>query len=208
MPPRNLSFLGATSLRRVTLPQLSAAWEAAAVVAAVMGFGLVWAWLAAPASRDLPVHPYPVVAMSPESSNHPARPAPAATDPHSEATEWLVDGFNLLHTVLLGGQDRSQWWTASSRARVLEAVAGATHVRQHPHVWVVFDGSRPAPESGAGRLHSVFAPSADDWLLGRVKRSPDPGQVVVVTSDRQLADRARHHGATVLAPSDFLAGDA
>jgi len=110
--------------------------------------------------------------------------------------------------VLLGGEERSRWWTAPNRTRVLEAVEGATHERQHPHVWVVFDGSRPAPEPGLGRLHSVFAPSADDWLLRRVRRSPHPERIVVVTADRQLADRARHHGATVQAPRSFLAGEA
>ena len=88
---------------------------------------------------------------------------------------------------------------------MLEAVAGATHEREHPHVWVVFDGSRPVREEGAGRLHAVFAPSADDWLVRRVKAAEQPGRVVVVTADRSLANRARHHGAVVLKPGDFLA---
>ena len=209
MPPRNPSFLGTRSFPGVGLPQIPAALEAAAVVAAVMGFGLAWAWLAAPSPRAVPVQPaYAVVAMSSEWSNDPAALAASTTAPQAAAEEWLVDGFNLLHTVLLGGEERSRWWTASNRTRVLEAVAGATHERQHPHVWVVFDGSRPAPQSEPGRLHSVFAPSADDWLLRRVRHSTHPERIVVVTADRRLAARARHHGATVQTPGRFLAGEA
>jgi len=191
---------------KLAFPQLPAAFEAAAVVAAVMGFGLGWAWLAGPAERDGTV--YPVSAMStPESAGSAPETAAmqAEGEPLHEVEEWLIDGFNLLHAALLGGEDRSRWWTAASRSRVLEAVAGATHEREHHRVWVVFDGSRPAPRSDAGRLHSVFAPSADDWLVRRVKQAPEPGHVVVVTADRKLANRARHHGARVLTPGSFLA---
>lgn len=211
MQCRHLSFLGVTPWTRVALPQLPAALEAAAVVAAVIGFGLAWAWLADPGPRVRTA--YPEVAMpTPESSGSPPSPASAAASAGDEALpeveEWLVDGFNLLHTVLLGGEERSRWWTTSGRSRVLEAVAGATLNRDPERVWVVFDGSRPAPDSAAGPLHAVFAPSADDWLLRRVKQAREPGRIVVVTADRKLANRARHHGAVVLSPSDFLARDA
>ena len=209
MPPNRPSFVGDRSLRAVSLPQLPAALEAAAVVAAVMGFGLSWAWLAAPPSRDLTAEPvYPAAAMPADPSNIPTQPAGTAAAPEAETTEWLIDGFNLLHTVLLGGEERGQWWTAASRSRVLEAVAAATQERGHDRVWVVFDGSRPAPEPATGPLQSVFAPSADDWLVRRVKSASDPSRVVVITADRKLANRARHHGASVQTPRAFLTGEA
>jgi hypothetical protein len=192
-------FLGST-LPRVGLPQLPAALEAAAVVAAVMGFGLGWAWLARPAPPTGAA--YPVVAMS--------TPEPDSGS-ESPVEQWLIDGFNLLHTVLLGGEERGRWWTAAGRARVLEAVAGATHEHERTRVWVVFDGSRPAPatrEPEAGRLHSIFAPSADEWLVERVRAADRPERVVVVTADRRLAGRARHHGAVVLPPGEFLSRQA
>jgi rRNA-processing protein FCF1 len=51
----------------------------------------------------------------------------------------------------------------------------------------------------------VFAPSADDWLLREVRSAENPSRVVVVTADRSLGDRARHAGASVVSPRDFLA---
>lgn len=215
MQRRQPGFLGVFAFRN-TLPPLPAALEAAAVVVAVMGFGLGWAWLAGPTR---PADPrtdatwstdaaYPSLAMS-ESDSSGSRPRATAVSAPTQAVEaWLVDGFNLLHTVLLGGEERSRWWTAAGRSRVLEAVADATHERDHARVWVVFDGSRPAPPSpdgDAGRLHAVFAPSADDWLVRRVREAASPDRVVVVTADRKLANRARHHGASVMTPVDFLA---
>jgi predicted RNA-binding protein with PIN domain len=207
--------------RKASLPRLSEAVEAAAVLVAVVGFGLGCALWLEPSGPEMqgvqPVWPaslsgtaYPGPAMStPDSSDEaPGSHSPANTaDPHVD--EWLVDGFNLLHAVLLGGEDRSQWWKASGRSRVLEAVAEATSEDEHDRVWVVFDGSRPAPESSSDagnvdRLQSVFAPSADDWLVRRVKAAPDPAHVVVVTGDRKLANRARHNGAVIQSPSDFL----
>ena len=199
------SFLGAATVRR-TLPQIPATLEAAAVIIAVMGFGLGWAWLT---NQTQPAEAaYPDFAMStPGSTGSSPHPAPASTDAEArpQVSEWLIDGFNLLHTTLLGGEERRRWWTASGRERVLEAVEEATHSGEHPHIWDVFDGSRPAPDESAGRLHAVFAPSADEWLVDRVRTAAEPGRVVVVTADRKLANRARHHGAVVLSPGDFLA---
>jgi rRNA-processing protein FCF1 len=53
-------------------------------------------------------------------------------------------------------------------------------------------------------LVPVFAPSADDWLLARVREEDDPTRVVVVTADRKVAGRARQRGARVVSPRDFL----
>jgi rRNA-processing protein FCF1 len=51
----------------------------------------------------------------------------------------------------------------------------------------------------------VFAPSADDWLLQAVRDAEEPSALVVVTADRQLADRIRHRGARIVSPRTFLA---
>jgi predicted RNA-binding protein with PIN domain len=121
---------------------------------------------------------------------------------------WLLDGFNVLHAGPLGGRDRSEWWTESRRSELLELAGRFDDPRAE--IWVVFDGPRPEPpltadESGpASRPRRVFAPSADEWLLARVRAAGDPGRVAVVTSDRKLADRARHRGAQVFSPRTFL----
>ena len=36
--------------------------------------------------------------------------------PDSPASVWLIDGFNVLHAGVLGGRDRSEWWTEARRA--------------------------------------------------------------------------------------------
>jgi predicted RNA-binding protein with PIN domain len=151
------------------------------VVAGVLAFGLAWAGAAGL-----------------------ARPGPYTPAPMSDE-RWLVDGFNVLHAGVLRGNDRRGWWREEVRARLLERVAafedGAAEL------WVVFDGPGPgaAAERESERPRVVFAPSADEWLLEAVRDAPDPASVVLVTADRQLADRARHRGARVVSPRAFLA---
>jgi len=157
------------------------ALQTGGVVAAVLLFGLGWAGLA----------------------GH-ARPGPYNPAPMSDE-RWLVDGFNVLHAGVLRGKDRRGWWREEVRARLLERVAafedGAAEL------WVVFDGPGPGAdaERDSQRPRVVFAHSADEWLLAAVRDTPDPASVVVVTADRQLADRARHRGARVVSPRAFLA---
>lgn len=121
----------------------------------------------------------------------------------SEAKIWLVDGYNVLHAAVLVGRDRSQWWTESRRRELLERVSGFD---ADVEIWVVFDG---ADDSGGSAvpsgLHCVFAASADDWLVDRVRRAEDPTEIAVVTADRQVAGRARGRGAQIVSPKDFIA---
>ena len=121
------------------------------------------------------------------------------------AEEWLIDGFNVLHVGVLGGEPRTEWWRSAQRERLLERVrcfepAGA-------RVIVVFDGRHPpAPaEDGTDRVEVVFAPSADEWLVARVRDAQDPAGLAVVTADRRLSSRVERRGARVVAPGTFLA---
>jgi predicted RNA-binding protein with PIN domain len=125
-------------------------------------------------------------------------------EPMSEE-RWLVDGFNVLHAGVLRGSDRRGWWREEMRARLLQRVAAFEDTSAE--LWVVFDGPGPGAEAerASQRPRVVFAPSADDWLLAAVREAPDPGAVVLVTADRQLADRARHRGARIVSPRTFLA---
>jgi len=120
-----------------------------------------------------------------------------------EPTIWLVDGYNVLHAAVLGGKDRSQWWTGSRRRELLERVSGFD---VDAEIWIVFDG--PDDSGAEAELpgpRCVFAASADAWLVDRVRRAEDPSEIAVVTADRQVAGRARGRGARIVSPKDFLA---
>jgi predicted RNA-binding protein with PIN domain len=120
-----------------------------------------------------------------------------------EPSIWLVDGYNVIHTGLLGGRDRSQWWTEPRRLELLERAA---RFEPASELWIVFDGPEdPGEGATPSGLRCVFAKSADDWLVDRVRRSDDPSQIAVVTADRQVAGRAQTRGAQIVSPADFLA---
>lgn len=133
----------------------------------------------------------------------------------------LVDGFNVLHAVLLG-KERAGWWRRALRERLLERVrawdGGADEI------WVAFDGSRPAesvwaepvarssdPDGDGDRgrhgpiVHQLFVESADDWIVRRARRAERPERILVVSADRKVAGRARSAGCEVLAPWAFIA---
>jgi len=120
-----------------------------------------------------------------------------------EARIWLVDGYNVLHAGVLGGRDRSEWWSESRRRELLDRVSSFD---ADAEIWIVFDGpddrGTAADETG---LRCVFAPSADAWLVERVRSAEDPTEIAVVTADRQVAGRARGRGAQIVSPKDFLA---
>lgn len=132
--------------------------------------------------------------------------APYTREAMDEPRLWLVDGFNTLHVALLRGRERGAFWTEARRRELLDRVRGFDD--PSAEVWVVFDGPRPLPASGdfeaLGAPQVAFAPSADEWLLRRVREAP-LGQVAVVTADRSLGSRARARGARVVSPRAFLA---
>jgi predicted RNA-binding protein with PIN domain len=115
--------------------------------------------------------------------------------------QWLVDGFNVIQVGLLAGREREHWWGPARRSELRERAEQLDD--PEAEVLLVFDGSEPGPAQ-EGRTRSVFAPSADDWILARLGKTPDPARVRVVTADRRLAARARSRGAEVVSPAEFL----
>jgi predicted RNA-binding protein with PIN domain len=158
------------------------------VVSAILAFGLGWAAAGSP--------------LAPSASYT----AAVSEAPREEgAVRWLVDGFNVLHAGVLRGNDRRGWWREEMRGRLLSRVA--SFEEKDAELWVVFDGQGPGGEAERASEWPkvVFAPSADDWLLEAVRDAEDPSALVVVTADRQLADRIRHRGARIVSPRTFLA---
>ena len=176
---------------------MSGLLETLGVVAGFLVLGLGAAALEQAASATPPAYPTPMEQTPPAESG---AQEPAA----GRAAIWLVDGFNVLCTALLGGRDRSSWWSEERRAELL--ARAALFGEPAAEIWVVFDGSAPPPGAGeAGRVRAIFAPSADTWLLERLRRRLPEGEVAVVTADRRLAERARRRGARIVPPREFLA---
>ena len=76
-------------------------------------------------------------------------------------------------------------------------------------VTVVFERP-PSPPIRSSVIEVAHAPrprayAADDEIIRRLRRDPQPAAVRVVTSDRWLADRASAQGATVEGADGFRA---
>jgi predicted RNA-binding protein with PIN domain len=163
--------------------------EMLGVVGAFVALGLVGQDLGAPPAAEPPRAAYPL-------------PMDPADD--SKGTVWLVDGYNVLCSGLLGGRERSRWWSEERRRELLERLEAFDDPAAE--IWVVFDGESPAglPHEPS-RIRTVFAPSADDWLVSEVnRRAAETRPVAVVTADRKVAGRSRHGGAEVVAPRALL----
>lgn len=117
---------------------------------------------------------------------------------------WLVDGMNVI------GTRPDQWWRDRDAAMLrlvdqLERWAAA----DGEDVTVVFERA-PRPPIRSTVIDVAHAPrpkrhAADDEIVRRLERHPDPTRVHVVTSDRWLADRASAIGASVVGAESFRA---
>jgi predicted RNA-binding protein with PIN domain len=117
---------------------------------------------------------------------------------------WLVDGMNVI------GTRPDAWWKDRDAAMLrlvdlLERWAAA----EGEDVTVVFERA-PRPAIRSTVIEVAHAPrpkpnAADDEIVRRLRDDRDPGQVLVVTSDRWLADRASAEGATVVGADSFRA---
>ena len=95
------------------------------------------------------------------------------------ADRWLVDGMNVI------GSRPDGWWRdrGAAKERLLDELDGLAG-----EVSVVFDEKDL---------------NADDEIVARVAADPDPGSLTVVTSDAELRDRVRAHGAQVEGAGTF-----
>lgn len=132
---------------------------------------------------------------------------------------YLVDGYNFLHAVVLKGRERATWWSPESQARAVSCILPL--VGEGAEAWVVFDRRGPAEASGIdvageagslggsstaeahGGLQVHHAPDADDYIVTRCAELASRREVVVVSADRSLVDRARHRGARGVSPWAF-----
>jgi rRNA-processing protein FCF1 len=113
-------------------------------------------------------------------------------------TRWVVDGMNVIGTRPTG------WWRDRPRAmrELLEELRGLDEP-----VTVVFDGE-PFDIEPDETVEVRFATrrgrnAADDDIVRLVAEAVEP--LCVVTSDAELAERVREHGAEVLGAGTFRA---
>jgi predicted RNA-binding protein with PIN domain len=115
---------------------------------------------------------------------------------------WLVDGMNVIGTRPDG------WWRDRDAAMLrlvdlLERWAAA----EGEDVIVVFERA-PSPPIRSTVIEIAHAPrprpdAADDEIIRRLRKEPQPATVRVVTSDRWLSDRAGAVGASVEGADSF-----
>ena len=119
-------------------------------------------------------------------------------------TRWLVDGMNVI------GSRPDRWWRDRPGAmrRLVERLERFARDTGEP-VTVVFD-SRPRDwDQETEEIGVVFAgrrgrDAADEEIVRMVEEDGDPGSLSVVSSDRLLAENARHAGARIVSSGAFL----
>jgi predicted RNA-binding protein with PIN domain len=111
-------------------------------------------------------------------------------------TRWVVDGMNVI------GSRPTGWWR--DRPGAMRELVEQLRELGEP-VTVVFD-SRPFTFEDTGAVEVLFASragrnAADDDIAAYVEHAVEP--LRVVTSDRELAERVRRHGAEVVGVTAF-----
>ncbi len=115
---------------------------------------------------------------------------------------WLVDGMNVI------GTRPDAWWKDRDAAMLrLVDVLERWAAQDGEDVTVVFERP-PSPPIRSSVIEVAHAPrprrnAADDEIVRRLRADRDPANVMVVTSDRWLADRAAAVGAGVLGAESF-----
>lgn len=114
----------------------------------------------------------------------------------------VVDGYNVTKT---GYGELS---LEQQRNRLVQALA-VLAAQTGAEVTCVFDGAErvhglPAPPRGVRVLFSHKGETADELIRRLVRAEPDGRPVVVVSSDREVADGVRRHGAYPLSAHTLL----
>jgi uncharacterized protein YaiI (UPF0178 family) len=108
---------------------------------------------------------------------------------------------------LIGSRPDGWWRDREGAWRRLAAGLDRYARSSGDEVRLVLDGHRPQDWEEGELVATSFAPggpnAADHAIVARVAADPNPRDLLVVTSDRDLARRVRELGAEVVAPSAF-----
>jgi len=118
--------------------------------------------------------------------------------------EWLIDGYNLLHSLKVGAEKEF----LSSRSAFLERLASFAS-STGSHVLVVLDGKAQDAELESYRtqfFQVIFSQdvSADCCIEKYLYEKRGQSSIMVVTKDRAISNMARGSGARVMANEQFI----
>lgn len=119
-----------------------------------------------------------------------------------EALMVLIDGYNV---------SLNNFGDLPLELQRERTVSAATNIesRFHPSCVIVFDGQSSTTRGRVqSKVHVVFSPSgmsADDVIIERIKVTPLNKPILVVTSDKNLAARAKGLGCETIASAAFVA---
>jgi hypothetical protein len=113
---------------------------------------------------------------------------------------YLLDGNNLI-----GRVRRTARPSEEDRAALVAEIAERLR-RTRARATLYFDGPAGERPSSLGSLtiRTASGSSADEAILREIERSRVPGELVVVTGDRELSRRAQAAGARVTDPAEFF----
>lgn len=123
--------------------------------------------------------------------------------------EWIiVDGNNLIHSDrenLFGDRRTKFGSTRWGLARLLDELVGELAQK----VTVVFDGTAGESDEAfrTSELQVVFSPAeatADSVIERMVAQAPNPGAILVVSSDRGERDTVGAAGARIMSCGNFI----
>jgi hypothetical protein len=118
---------------------------------------------------------------------------------------YLVDGYNVIRRVSRFRRVEEERGLEAGREALLEAIRASPRLRS-ARVEVVFDGaSREGPAGRSdSRLRVAFSPSADAAIVARLRSIGAPGEVSVVTADRDLGWECRRLAVRVMGPEEWV----
>jgi len=110
---------------------------------------------------------------------------------------YFLDGNNLI-----GLARRTSRPTDADRAALVNEVADRLR-RSRASAVLFFDGAGQRSSTLGSLSIRAAGGSADEAILTEIEWSRAPGEIVVVTADRDLSRRARDLGAKASSPEDF-----
>ena len=117
----------------------------------------------------------------------------------------IIDGYNLIYAVI---DDFPAGLDLPGQREHLIRVLNSSHQLKNSKLIIVFDGRSGIknPTLSSTRIRVIFSQGnkkADQIIQELIRKDPKPGQIEVVSSDREIQFTARGHGAKVQESWEF-----